>query len=172
MEVKKSKHEKKRVVFLSLWLLVFLSLTLVAFQWNKNETEVIDFGITEVEKDDTVKNLDIKDEENNNKSYNFAVIEQKPVFPGGNDKIMSWIGKNAKYPSQAREKSIQGTVYIGFIINKTGEVINVKVKRGADPILDAEAVRIIKSMPKWKPGKQDGKFVKVSYIVPIKFKLN
>ncbi len=144
----------------------------------EDETKVtdIDFGSVDSEEDIDLDLGDVEPvevvEKEDNTIYNFAVIEKKPTFPGGNDKIMKWIGKNTKYPVQARELSIQGTVYVGFVISKTGKVTNVKVKRGADQMLDAEAVRVIRNMPSWSPGKQRNKPVKVSYIIPIKFKLN
>ena len=86
-------------------------------------------------------------------------------------KLMQYLGKNTKFPQIAKENGIQGRVFIQFVINKTGKVVNVEVVRGVDPYLDKEALRVVKAMPKWKPGKQRGKAVKVSYIVPINFKL-
>ncbi|QEC51685.1 outer membrane transport energization protein TonB [Anseongella ginsenosidimutans] len=103
------------------------------------------------------------------KVYSFASIEKKPQFPGGNDKILSYIGKNFNYPAIARENNIQGTVYVQFTIEKDGSVSNVKAVRGQDlgGGLAEEAVRVVKDMPNWTPGEQNGQKVKVSYTLPI-----
>ena len=93
-----------------------------------------------------------------------------PSFPGGDP--VRWINKNVKYPVIAQENGIQGKVFVQFVIEKDGSITNVKVLRGVDASLDKEAVRVVQSMPKWKPGKQRGKPVRVSYNVPINFRLS
>ena len=98
----------------------------------------------------------------------FQVVEDMPAFPGN---VTKWISKNVKYPVLAMENGIQGKVYIQFVIEKDGSITDVKVARGVDASLDKEAVRVVKAMPKWKPGKQRGKPVRVSYTVPINFQL-
>ena len=98
----------------------------------------------------------------------FQVVEDMPTFPGD---INKWLGKNVKYPVIAQENNIQGRVTVQFVIERDGSITDVKVLRGVDPSLDKEAVRVVKSMPKWKPGKQRGKPVRVSYTVPINFRL-
>ncbi len=98
----------------------------------------------------------------------FQVVEDMPTFPGD---INKWLGKNVKYPVIAQENNIQGRVTVQFVIEKDGSITDVKVLRSVDPSLDKEAVRVVKSMPKWKPGKQRGKPVRVSYTVPINFRL-
>lgn len=103
--------------------------------------------------------------------FQFAVIEDKPVFPEGMANLMKFIHANAKYPDIAKEKGIEGKVYVQFVINKQGEIINVFIARGIHPYLDNEALRVVKSMPDWKPGRNRGKAVNVSYIVPVNFKL-
>lgn len=100
----------------------------------------------------------------------FVVVEDMPSFPGGN--VQKWIAKNVKYPVLAMENGIQGKVYIQFVIERDGSITDVKVLRGVDSSLDKEAVRVVKSMPKWKPGKQRGKPVRVSYTLPINFQLS
>ncbi len=100
----------------------------------------------------------------------FMVVEDMPQFPGGN--VTKWIAKNVKYPQLAQENGIQGKVYIKFVIEKDGSITDVQVSRGVDASLDREAVRVIKAMPKWKPGKQRGKAVRVSYTLPINFQLS
>ena len=98
----------------------------------------------------------------------FQVVEDMPTFPGD---INKWLGKNVKYPVIAQENNIQGRVTVQFVIERDGSITDVKVLRGVDPSLDKEAVRVVKSMPKWKPGKQRGKPVRVSYTVHINFRL-
>ncbi|MEG0795874.1 MAG: energy transducer TonB [Odoribacter sp.] len=100
----------------------------------------------------------------------FVVVEDMPSFPLGN--VQKWISKNVKYPVLAAENGIQGKVYIQFVIEKDGSITDVKVIRGVDASLDKEASRVIQSMPKWKPGKQRGKPVRVSYTLPINFQLS
>ena len=101
----------------------------------------------------------------------FMLVENMPEFPGGDLGLMKYIKKNIKYPKIAKDYNITGKVYVSFIVDKTGSVTNVKVVRGVDKNLDAEAVRVIKSLPKYKPGKQRGKAVRVMFTIPIKFKL-
>ena len=101
----------------------------------------------------------------------YQIVEEMPQYPGGEDALMDYVSKNVVYPSEAQEKGISGRVFVGFIVEKDGSVSNVKVLRGIGGGCDEEAVRVIKGMPKWKPGKQDGKPVRVSYMMPIIFKL-
>ena len=101
----------------------------------------------------------------------YQIVEEMPEFPGDVEALMDFVGKNVKYPEQAKEKEISGRVFIGFVIEKDGSVNEVKVLRGIGGGCDEEAVRVVKSMPKWKPGKQKGEPVRVSYMLPINFKL-
>ncbi len=129
---------------------------------------------TDIDEDTDIKivEVDIDDDDEEDLPVDFYLSEDKPEFPfGGLDGIEPWIVKNTTYPKIAKEMGITGKVYVGFIIGKDGIVTDVKVLRKVDPYLDKEAVRVIRSMPKWKPGKQRGKAVKVSFQVPIKFKL-
>lgn len=105
----------------------------------------------------------------------FDIVEEMPEFPGGQQAMFGFIGNTIKYPPTAREASIQGTVYVAFIIDTDGSVTNIEIKRGipnSGAGINTEAMRVISLMPKWKPGKQRGKTVKVRYILPIKFKLS
>ena len=101
----------------------------------------------------------------------FQVCEEMPEFPGGMAECMKFLGKNIKYPTQAMEKGIQGRVIVQMVVTKEGDITEAKVVRGVDPLLDAEALRVINSMPKWKPGRQEGKAVNVKYTIPVMFKL-
>ena len=101
----------------------------------------------------------------------FQIVEEMPAYPGGDQKLMEFIAKGIKYPQIARETGIQGRVFVGFVVEPDGSVSNVKVLRGIGGGCDEEAMRVVKSMPKWKPGKQRGKAVRVSYMRPVNFKL-
>ena len=101
----------------------------------------------------------------------FKIVEEMPSFPGGEQKLMEFVGKNIKYPQIARETGIQGRVFVNFVVEPDGSVSNVSVLRGIGGGCDEEAMRVVKSMPKWKPGKQRGKAVRVSYQIPVFFKL-
>lgn len=102
----------------------------------------------------------------------FVVVETMPEFPGGQQALFKYLSENVKYPVIAQENGIQGRVICQFVVNKDGSIVDVEVVRsGGDPSLDKEAVRVIKSMPNWKPGKQRGKAVRVKYTVPVNFKL-
>ena len=102
----------------------------------------------------------------------FVVVETMPEFPGGQQALFKYLSENVKYPVIAQENGIQGRVICQFVVNKDGPIVEVEVVRsGGDASLDKEAVRVIKSMPKWKPGKQRGKAVRVKYTVPVNFRL-
>ena len=101
----------------------------------------------------------------------FEVVEKMPEYPGGMSAMMAFISKNIKYPVAAQKAKIQGRVVIQFIVDKEGNIICPRVIRGADPLLDAEAIRLTTIMPKWKPGMQRGQAVNVKYTVPIMFRL-
>jgi len=101
----------------------------------------------------------------------FFIVEDMPEFPGGDLALRKYIANAIKYPVIAQENGIQGKVYVNFVVNTDGSVTNAKIARGVDPSLDKEALRVINSLPKWKPGKQRGKPVRVSFTVPINFVL-
>ncbi len=102
----------------------------------------------------------------------FDVVEQMPEFPGGAAGMMKFIAENVKYPEEAYSKGIEGRVLVQFIIEKDGSVTNVKVIKKVNDAIDAEAVRVVKAMPKWKPGKQNGREVRVKYTIPVSFRLS
>ena len=106
----------------------------------------------------------------NDSIYN--VVEQMPEFPGGVEAMMQYVADNVKYPQEARDKNISGRVFVSFVVEKDGSVNEVKVMRGIGGGCDEEAARVISAMPRWKPGKQKGKPVRVSYMMPITFKLS
>ncbi len=102
----------------------------------------------------------------------FFVVEQMPTYPGGLKALYGYLGKKMKYPSQARKMDIEGRVTLTFVIDKDGSITNIKLLRGIGAGCDEEAIRVLKMLPKWNPGKQRGKAVKVQMTIPINFKLN
>lgn len=113
----------------------------------------------------------IREDIEENSDEIFQVVEENPVFPGGEKALISWITKNINYPVIAAENGIQGKVYVNFVVNKDGGISNATIARGVDSSLDKEALRVVNKLPKWKPGKQRGKAVRVSFTVPINFQL-
>ena len=103
--------------------------------------------------------------------FNIVMVEQKPTFPGGYASLYKWLNTQINYPTDASEAGIQGKVIVSFVIEKDGSITNVQVVRKKHPALDAEALRVIKKMPRWKPGYVCGKPVRVLYPLPITFKL-
>jgi TonB family protein len=101
----------------------------------------------------------------------FTMVEEMPQFPGGNDALKTFVYSTMKYPATALEKGIVGQVFVNFLVEKTGAITNVKISRGVEPSLDKEAIRIVESMPKWNPGKQNGETVDAAYEIPINFTL-
>ena len=123
--------------------------------------------------DDVIELVDIPDEDEEPEVEQiFDVVEENPEFIGGMAKLYEYLGKNIKYPEMAKENSIQGRVYVQFVVWKDGTIRDVNVVRGVHPTLDKEAVRVVKSMPKWTPGKQRGKPVNARFTLPIKFKIS
>lgn len=141
-----------------------------------------------VEDDVIVESVDINTEDDKNKevviqapvaasiqeeedNVVFQVVETMPSFPGGDQALFKFLGENVKYPVIAQENGIQGRVICQFVVNRDGSIVDVEVVRPVDPSLDKEAIRVIKSMPNWSPGKQRGKSVRVKYTLPVNFKL-
>ena len=132
-------------------------------------------SIADVKGTDDEHGVDIAEVKNVNnevdESKPYVAVEQMPQFPGGEQKLMEWLGKNLRYPNISQENGIQGRVIVRFVVSSTGKVCNVEVMRGIDPQLDKEALRLISAMPDWIPGKQNGKNVPVFYTIPIIFRL-
>lgn len=140
----------------------------------QDDVEVEDIEINaEVEQNEVIEEYvapEIEEEEVVEQEI-FQIVEEMPAYPGGEQKMMEYIAKNIKYPQIARESGIQGRVFVGFVVEPDGSVSNVKIMRGIGGGCDEEAMRVVKAMPKWKPGKQRGKAVRVSYTLPVMFKL-
>ena len=115
-----------------------------------------------------VTSAPIEEEEDN---VIFQVVEKMPSFPGGDAALFKFLGDNVKYPVIAQENGVQGRVICQFVVNRDGSIVDVEVVRSVDASLDKEAIRVIKSMPKWSPGQQRGKPVRVKYTLPVNFKL-
>jgi protein TonB len=101
----------------------------------------------------------------------FDVVEQMPSFPGGPSALFEFLSKNIKYPAVAEENGVQGRVIVTFVVERDGSITDVRVVKSVDPSLDKEAQRVVKSMPRWIPGKQNGSAVRVKYTVPVTFRL-
>lgn len=149
-------------------------------------TDLIDIVEDELDVDDKLEILDAEDERENDADRNdfdydnydgefsdddevFVIAEHMPVFPHGD--VTKWLAKNTKYPPIAEQNGIQGKVFVKFVVEKDGSVTNVEVVRSVDPSLDKEALRVVSAMPKWTPGRQRDKAVRVSFTVPINFYL-
>lgn len=126
----------------------------------ENEKAEVKFIPAEIESDTT----DIANEV-------FDVVEKMPEFKGGNQALMNYLTANIKYPKEAENKNVQGRVIVQFVVNTDGSIVEAKIARSIDPQLDEEALRVVNEMPKWKPGTQKGKPVRVKYTVPIVFRL-
>lgn len=101
----------------------------------------------------------------------FDVVEQMPSYPGGYNALMSYLNSNIKYPVVAQENGVQGRVVVGFVVERDGSITDVNILKSVDPSLDREAARVVRSMPRWTPGKQNGQAVRVKYNVPVTFRL-
>lgn len=106
-----------------------------------------------------------------NEEHVFEVTETMPEFPGGNAEMMKYLKKHTKYPVVAEEKGVEGKVIVQFVVNRDGSIVEPTVVKSVDPSLDKEAIRVVSSMPKWKPGVQGGKIVRTKYTLPVLFEL-
>lgn len=113
----------------------------------------------------------VVEEEEESESHIFTVVEKMPQFPGGDAALLKFVNGSIKYPVIAQENGIQGRVVISFVVNRDGSVVDAEIVRGVDPSLDKEALRVVNTMPKWSPGEQRGKPVRVKYTMPIQFRL-
>ena len=102
----------------------------------------------------------------------FQVVENMPEFPGGTQALLQYLKKNIKYPTICQEQGIQGRVVVQFVVNKDGSIVDPEVIKPINPYLDKEALRVVSTMPKWKPGEQRGKPVRVKFTLPVQFKLS
>lgn len=118
---------------------------------------------------DTTKTNTNQPKEEDEQEWGFFIVEDMPEFPCGEVGLRKYIAENTIYPEEAKNKGLEGKVFINFIVSKTGDVENIKVAKGIDPLLDNEAIRVVQSMPKWKPATQRGKPVVIPFTVPVSF---
>ncbi|WP_297101523.1 energy transducer TonB [uncultured Draconibacterium sp.] len=137
----------------------------------EDELEIEDTEADEETVIDVAPVIETAEEEEEEEAQVFFIVEDMPEFPGGDLALRKYIANAIKYPVIAQENGIQGKVYVTFVVSKTGKVTDAKIARGVDPSLDKEALRVVNALPAWKPGKQRGKPVNVSYTVPINFVL-
>lgn len=140
----------------------------------EDDVEVEDEIEIDVEADDDTEveeYIPVEEEEEIVELQIFTVVESMPEFPGGTGELYKYLGNSIKYPPLAKESGIQGRVFVNFVVEPNGTISNVKVLRGIGGGCDEEAIRVVQAMPTWKPGKQRGKAVRVSYNLPIKFTL-
>ena len=138
---------------------------------SKNEVDMSSFQRQEEATNIEITPVKIEEEEEEEEQEIFQVVEQDPEFPGGIEALMKYLQQNIKYPQLARENNITGRVYVTFVVEKDGSVTGVRVLRDIGGGCGQEAIRVVKSMPKWTPGKQRGKNVRVQYNLPVNFSL-
>ena len=136
--------------------------------------EELEIEDMEIDEDTEVDFIDIGSDEDEeiDETEVFMIVETMPSFPGGDAALNRFLADNIKYPTIAQENGISGRVFINFVVNRDGQIVDAKVVRGVDPALDQEAIRVVKMMPKWNPGQQRGKPVRVSFMLPVNFVLN
>ena len=132
--------------------------------------DIFDTEMDDIREFDMTIHIDM-DEEERDEAEIFTIVEESPEFPGGDEALLRYLAQNTRYPPIAQENGISGRVHVRFVVEPTGDVSNVTVLRGVDPSLDREAVRVVASLPRFKPGKQRNRPVRVYYTVPINFTL-
>ena len=137
----------------------------------ENEVGILDAGDNANKGQEEFHQVVVEEEEEEEEEEVFLVVEDDPEFPGGLEALSKFIGDNLHYPQLAKENNITGRVFVSFVVEKDGSVANVKVLRDIGGGCGAEAVRVVKSMPKWKPGKQRGKPVRTQFNLPVLFDL-
>ena len=172
--IKNQKSHKRMPVKL---LLSMLALTVALFACNNTKTSSPNEAhkgapVTKVEK--AIKSNETTTEQKAiparvDSGEIFMVVEELPEFPGGRKNLLNYLAKNITYPEEALKAKIEGRVFVNFIVEKDGSISNVKVLRGIGHGCDKESVRVVENMPRWKPGKQKGQPVRVSFNLPIKF---
>lgn len=134
--------------------------------------EELEIEDSETDEDEVFEIVEMEEEAEAAEEEIFTIVETNPSFPGGTSKMYKYLSKNIKYPSIAKENNIKGRVYVSFVVEKDGSITDVTILRGIGGGCDEEALRVVKSMPTWSPGKQRGKPVRVRFNIPIVFKLS
>ena len=148
---KKQSHLGIRLILASLFL--FIGMTMSYAQTKSQPTK----EMTASSQDDPEKI--------------YESVDESPIFPGGFKALMKYLANNIQYPNEAVKSKIQGKVILQFVIERDGTIGDIGVRQGADPLLDAEAIRVVRSMPRWTPGKKDDKAVRCRFILPVVFRL-
>lgn len=143
----------------ALFLLLFLSVG-----------QFISCGTNKSTQRNDTSYVEAKDEPETDKVY--QAVEKMPEFPGGKQRLLDWVMKSIQYPAEAREMGIQGRVIVQFVVNKSGKAVEPVIVQSLHHLLDDEAIRLIESMPKWKPGEEKGEPVRVKFTMPINFRLS
>ena len=136
----------------------------------KNEL-VVNAEVNEDTKNIEIAPVQIEEEEDETETQIFTVVENEPEFPGGMEALYKYLAQNIKYPQLARDNGITGKVYVTFVVERDGSIANPKILRDIGGGCGAEAIRVVKAMPKWTPGKQRGKAVRVQFNLPVNFNL-
>jgi protein TonB len=161
----------KRFIYIALMMLIPVSITAQTYKkGTRKRARVVNVqsNANKVNQNSrSIGNAGTKEE--SDKVYEF--VEELASFPGGPASLNQWLAQNIRYPAMARNNNIQGRVTVSIIIEKDGSISNAEVVRGIDPSLDKEAIRVVYAMPKWNPGKQNGKIVRSKYTLPVNFKL-
>lgn len=146
------------------------------FEVVQDDKEIENELVVDAQVDEDTKNIEItpvkiEEEEEEEDVQIFTVVENDPEFPGGMEALYKYLAQNIKYPQLARDNNITGKVYVTFVVERDGSIANPRVLRDIGGGCGAEAIRVVKSMPKWTPGKQRGKAVRVQFILPVNFQL-
>ena len=140
------------------FLTAFIAVTSFAFAQEKK---------TEVNDDERIYEMAVEEDDRI-----YEMVEENAKFPGGDQACYKWLSEHQKYPKKAMEEGIQGRVFVSFVVNTDGSIVDVKVTRSPDPVLSKEAIRVVKLMPKWIPAKQGGKTVRSRFLLPLMFRLS
>lgn len=138
---------------------------------SENEIGIVNAEVTDKTENIEITHVEVEKEEEEDEQVIWQVVEQDPEFPGGVEALYKYIQQNIKYPQLAKENDITGRVFVTFVVERDGSVSNVKAARDIGGGCGAEAVRVVKSLPKWTPGKQRGKAVRAAYTLPVNFTL-
>lgn len=154
-----------------MWIRLLMILPFLAFVFAIQSFELQSGPLPVLAEADTSENFVSPPPEKEEDETVFKMVEDSPVFTGGQQALMNFLQENLTYPPTAREEKIQGTVFVTFVVEKDGSITDVKVLRGVHPDIDAEAMRVVKAMPDWTPGYQEGEPVRVQFNLPIRFVL-
>ena len=149
-------------------IVAFPKTTCASKKLDASIVEELEGDVMIVEDDVFLEEEEVVEEEDKEALYG-VIVDESPSFPGGDGELRKYLKENTHYPTEALENGIQGRVFVSFVVNKEGDITDVKVARPANPSLEKEAIRVVSSMPKWTPGKQRGKAVKASFTIPINF---